>query len=151
MVDPCHLANINGEWFLFAFDRLRRDLLTFFPTRIQSVRPTGDRFARPRGFSVDKYLRGSFGVHSAQGRFTVVLRFTAAVADYIREKRWHHSQHLRRLPDGGAELRLKVSSLIEIRRWVLGWGSAAKVIRPPELADAVPQTARDILEAQSHP
>lgn len=148
VVDPYHLANINGEWFLFAFDHLRRDLRTFVPARIQSVRPTSRRFVRPRGFSVDRQLRGSFGVHSAEGRFDVVLRFTPRVADYIREKRWHPSQVLADRPDGGVELRLKLSSLIEIRRWILGWGGEATVVRPPELADAVCQAAQAILDTR---
>src|SRR5260221_13695551 len=29
VVDPYHLANINGEWFLFAYDHLRKDIRTF--------------------------------------------------------------------------------------------------------------------------
>src|SRR5437762_822990 len=46
-VDPYHLANINGEWFLFAFDHLRQDLRTFVPSRVQSVQFTGVTFPRP--------------------------------------------------------------------------------------------------------
>lgn len=29
LVDPYHLANINGEWFLFAYDHVRKDIRTF--------------------------------------------------------------------------------------------------------------------------
>ena len=46
VVDPYHLANINGEWFLFAFDHLRKDLRTFVPARIKAIRPTGKTFER---------------------------------------------------------------------------------------------------------
>ena len=38
VVDPYHLANINGEWFLFAWCHLRRDIRTFVPARIQAVK-----------------------------------------------------------------------------------------------------------------
>jgi len=31
LVDPYHLANINGEWFLFAHDHARKDIRTFVP------------------------------------------------------------------------------------------------------------------------
>ena len=47
VVDPYHLANINGEWYLFAFDHLRKDVRTFVPARIKAMRPTGKTFARP--------------------------------------------------------------------------------------------------------
>ena len=36
VVDPYHLANINGEWFLFAYDHLRKDIRTFVPARIKA-------------------------------------------------------------------------------------------------------------------
>ena len=146
VVDPYHLANINGEWFLFAFDHLRRDIRTFVPGRIKSIRPTGKSFVRQKQFSLEARLRDSFGVHSGRGAFQVVLQFNARVADYVREKKWHDSQQLRALPDGGVELRLKLSSLQEVERWVLGWGGNAVVVQPPELAQAVRDSAKRILE-----
>jgi proteasome accessory factor B len=146
VIDPYHLANINGEWFLFAFDHLRQDIRTFVPSRIASVQPTGRTFPRPQKFSVERILRDSFGVHSGQGDYTVVIRFDAYAADYIREKRWHSSQQLRELKDGGVELRLKLSSLGEVQRWVLGWGGSAVVVRPPELVESVKRAARQILD-----
>jgi proteasome accessory factor B len=145
-VDPYHLANINGEWYLFAFDHARKDIRTFAPARIKSVRTTGKTFARPEKFSLEKRLRGSFGVHSGQGEHEVVIRFNARAADYVREKKWHESQQLRDLKGGGVELELKLSSLAEIERWILSWGGDAKVLKPRELAEAVRNSAKRILK-----
>jgi len=145
LVDPYHLANINGEWYLFAYDHARQDIRTFVPARMHSVKSTGKTFSRPETFSLEKRLRDSFGVHSGEGRFEVVLRFSPRVADYIREKKWHESQQLRDVKGRGVELRLKLSSLIEIERWVLGWGGDVVVVRPRELADAVRRAAHAIL------
>jgi len=145
VVDPYHLANINGEWFLFAFDHLRNDLRTFVPSRIRNIRPTGKTFERRGKFSLEERLRGSFGVLSGRGKFEVVIRFHERVADYVREKKWHKSQQLRELRGGGIELRLKLSSLAEIGRWVLSWGGDAVVVRPAELAQSVKQAARRVL------
>ena len=145
VVDPYHLANINGEWFLFAFDHLRNDLRTFVPSRIKAIRPTGETFERHKRFSLHQRLRGSFGVQSGHGEFEVLLRFKEQVADYIREKKWHESQQLRELKGGGVELRLKLSSLAEVGRWVLSWGGDAVVVPPAELAESVKQAAQRIL------
>jgi len=145
LVDPYHLANINGEWFLFAHDHARKDIRTFVPARIQSVEPTGRTFERAQKFSLEKRLRDSFGVHSGEGEFEVVIRFNPRAADYVREKKWHQSQQLRELKGGGVELKLKLSSLAEIERWVLSWGGDAKVLKPRELAEAVKNSARAIL------
>jgi predicted DNA-binding transcriptional regulator YafY len=144
-VDPYHLANINGEWYLFAYDHLRKDIRTFVPARIKAIKQTGRTFPRPEKFSLQQRLRDSFGVHSGQGRFDVVLRFNDQVADYVREKRWHHSQKLRELKNGGVELRMKLSSLLEVERWILSWGGDAVVVRPAELADSVRSAARKIV------
>jgi len=145
IVDPYHLANINGEWYLFAYDHARKDIRTFAPVRIQSVKQTGKNFERPEKFSLEQRLRDSFGVHSGEGEYEVVIQFNARVADLIREKKWHESQQLRELKGGGAELKLKLSSLLEIERWVLSWGGDAKVLKPRELADRVKQAAEKIL------
>jgi proteasome accessory factor B len=149
LVDPYHLANINGEWFLFAHDHARKDIRTFVPARIQSVKPTGRTFERSQKFSLEKRLRDSFGVHSGEGEYEVVIRFNPHAADYVREKKWHQSQQLRELKGGGVELKLKLSSLAEIERWVLSWGGDAKVLKPRELAEAVRKSAAAILKYSS--
>jgi proteasome accessory factor B len=148
-IDPYHLANINGEWYLFAHDHARKDLRTFVPARIESVKPTGKIFERPQKFSLENRLRDSFGVHAGEGKFEVVLRFTPRAADYIREKKWHPSQTLRDLKDGGAELKMKLSSLAEVERWVLSWAGEAKVLQPRELAESVRAAAKRILQKDS--
>jgi proteasome accessory factor B len=147
LVDPYHIANINGEWFLFAYDHDRKDIRTFAPARIKSVEQTGKKFVRPQKFSLEKRLRDSFGVRSGEGEFDVVIRFNEKVADYIREKKWHESQQLMELKKGGVELRLKLSSLAEIERWILGWGGDAVAVKPPELIASIKKAAEKILTA----
>ncbi|HKI72251.1 MAG TPA: WYL domain-containing protein, partial [Verrucomicrobiae bacterium] len=146
LVDPYHLANINGEWFLFAYCHLRNDIRTFVPSRIQEAELTGKTFIRPQKFSLEKRLRDTFGVVTGQGEFEVVIRFDELVSDYIREKRWHPSQQLIELEDGGVELRLKLSSLAEIQRWILSWGGQACALAPAELVESLKAAARMILE-----
>jgi predicted DNA-binding transcriptional regulator YafY len=145
IVDPYHLANVNGEWFLFAFDHARKDFRKFVPARILGAKQTGKTFERSKKFSMEKELRDSFGVHSGEGQYEVVLRFNPRAADYIREKKWHESQQSRDLKGGGVELKMKLSSLVEIERWILSWGGDAKVVKPRELAESVKAAARKML------
>ena len=145
-VDPYHLANINGEWYLFAFDHARKDLRTFVPSRIQSLKPTGKTFAQPQKFSLEQRLRDSFGVHAGSEKHDVVIHFNPRAADYIREKKWHPSQVLRPLKDGGAELKMTLSSLAEVQRWVLSWAGDARVLKPRELAESVRAAARKMAD-----
>lgn len=145
VVDPYHLANINGEWFLFAHCHLRKDLRTFVPARILSIQETGQTFERPKKFSIEDRLQGSFGVHSGKESFRVVIQFSHQVSDYIREKTWHPTQKIKSLPNDGIELTITLSSLVEIHRWILGWGEHAKVIEPKNLQERLRKSAEDIL------
>ncbi len=95
-------------------------------------------------FSLEKLLQDSFGVHSGKDSHAVAIRFDPLVADYIREKRWHPSQKIRELPDGGLELRLRLSSLGEIQRWILSWGGSAVALSPPALVTSIRQAARTL-------
>jgi predicted DNA-binding transcriptional regulator YafY len=149
IVHPYHVANVNGDWYLFAFDRLRNAVRTFAPARITKATPTGKSFPRPTDFNLDQLLRDSFGIHSTHGEFDVVVRFAADVADYIREKRWHPSQQLRELADGGVEIQLRLGSLIEVKRWILGWGASATVLAPDSLRADIQQTAAALASAYS--
>jgi proteasome accessory factor B len=151
VVDPYHLANINGEWFLFAFDHLRQDLRTFAPSRIVSLNLTGERFDRPASFSLAEHLRGSFGVHSGGVPQRVVLRFAPQAADFIREKRWHPSQRLQERAGGELDLELELANLEEIQRWVLSWGGHAQVIEPAALAASVRSAARRLAAVHAEP
>jgi predicted DNA-binding transcriptional regulator YafY len=145
VVDPYRLANVNGEWFLFAHCHLRKDIRTFVPSRILSIERTGEMFDRPSKFSLEQRLRDAFGVHSGAQKHEVTIRFSPRTADYIREKKWHPSQKTKELRDGGVELHLELSSLDEIKRWILGWAGEATVLSPPELIAAVRSDARSIL------
>ncbi len=149
VVDPYHLANVNGEWFLFAYCHLRKGIRTFVPARIVEVSRTGKKFVRDPKFSVEAHLRDSFAVHSGTEEHKVTIRFSDKVADYIREKKWHASQKLRELRGGGVELQLKLSSLKEIGRWVLSWGGEAVALGPAALVAQIADAARAL--HQHHP
>jgi predicted DNA-binding transcriptional regulator YafY len=64
---------------------------------------------------------------------TVVVRFRADQAPYIRGREWHPTQQLKDLRDGRLELTFRAGGTFEITRWLLGWGDAAEVIRPVRL------------------
>ena len=104
----------------------------------------GARFKPSKKFDLEKILHDSFGVHSGEGEFHVVIRFDAGVADYIREKQWHPSQGITEEEGGSIKLRLDLSSLAEIRRWIQSWGAHAEVIEPASLRESLIETAKDL-------
>ncbi|HEX2853938.1 MAG TPA: WYL domain-containing protein [Opitutaceae bacterium] len=140
-VRPYHLANRENSWYLIGFDLERQALRTFALPRIGSVVVSKETFTRPLDFSPEKFFANALGVLGGEGDYQVVIRFTSAVAERVREREWHESQEMRELADGGLELKLRLGALMEVEQWVLGWGAAADVMAPPELRDNMRRTA----------
>ncbi|MEO7414648.1 MAG: WYL domain-containing transcriptional regulator [Opitutaceae bacterium] len=139
-VHPYHLANRENSWYLIGFDLERKALRTFAVPRIADVVVTKETFIRPLDFSPEKFFANALGVLGGEGNYQVVIRFTASVAERVREREWHDSQAMRELPEGGLELKLNLGALVEVEQWVLGWGAAAEVVGPRELRDRVRKT-----------
>ncbi|MCF3648735.1 helix-turn-helix transcriptional regulator [Synoicihabitans lomoniglobus] len=132
-VRPYHLTHRENLWYLVGHDVDRDAIRTFALPRMSTVKLTRKRFELPTDFTPDTYFASALGVVSGQGDYDIHIRFTAAVAERIAERDWHESQRLTPRPDGSVDLHLRLGSLIEIERWVLGWGAQAEVLAPPEL------------------
>lgn len=143
-VHPYHLACIDNRWYLFAFDVKRNAIRTFLVTRLSQPVVTDERFEKPKDFDADKYLRGSFTVLKGEADYEVVIEFDAWAADLLRGRQWHPSQEFIELPNRTAQIRMRLSSLDEVERWVLNWGIHATVVRPNELVVRVATTAARI-------
>jgi predicted DNA-binding transcriptional regulator YafY len=146
-IDALHLAKIDEDWFLFAFDHLRKQQRTFAPCRMLKIKRTGTKFA-PRKFSLKARLRDCFNIISGRGKHLVIIRFKPHMADFIREKEWPCQKKLVELPDGGVELHLKVASLEEVQRWLMKWDQA-EVVQPLELRMRVREYALALAAANA--
>jgi proteasome accessory factor B len=147
IVDPYHLASVDGDWYLIAYCHRREDVLMFAPPRIQDLRETGQTFERPADFSINDYLEVGFRKYRGQGpAMTVRLRFTPAVAHLVRERQWHKTQELHEAADGSLELTFRVNHLLEVKRLVLWFGADCEVMEPEQLRAEIAAEARKILE-----
>jgi predicted DNA-binding transcriptional regulator YafY len=140
-VQPYHLSHRENLWYLVGFDVERDAVRTFALPRTTNVSVTDLPFERPADFSPEKFFSTALGVLGGERNYRIVIHFSAAAADRIREREWHDSQKLRDLRDGGLELTLQLGALPEIERWILTWGADAEVIQPKELRTRVKETA----------
>lgn len=140
-VQPYHLSHRQNLWYLVGYDVERKALRTFALPRIADVRLTKTTFSRPQDFSPDSFFSNALGVLGGSGNYQVRVRFTAKVADRVRERIWHDSQALHDQSDGSIELTMKLGALPEVESWILSWGTDAEVIAPPELRKSIKATA----------
>jgi predicted DNA-binding transcriptional regulator YafY len=144
--DPYDLALIDEGWYAVGYCHLRADVRTFAVQRVRSVRDTGETFVRPADFRLEDYMHGSFRAVRGDGDHEVVLRFTPEIAGRISEKRWHPSQTVESQPDGGLIVRFRLTSLVEVKRWAMYWGSDCEVLNPKELTGLILREANLVLQ-----
>lgn len=137
VLEPYHLTNLQGEWYLFAGTEGQNSWRQYSLGRIQGAEVTETAYIVPETFDPAEVVHGSFGRARAGKRVTVQLLFNSAVRDWVLEREWHPAQKIKQRKDGSIELSFPAHGLFEVQRWVLSWGSQVQVLAPKELADAV--------------
>ncbi|MCX8513400.1 MAG: WYL domain-containing protein [Chthoniobacteraceae bacterium] len=135
---PYHLACVKDMWYAIGFDEMREAVRTFALPRMRATHLQDKVFERPLDFSLKDHLEHSLGVFSVQDPpQTVRIRFSGWAAQFVRERKWHSSQRLYELEAGALEWEASLSSMIELERWVMGFGAHARVLAPADLVDRI--------------
>lgn len=121
----------------------KRDEVRWFRVdRIQKLEVLDNTFVRQASFDPKAHLATIFA-HEAGGEPQAVeIWFDAATAPYVRERHWHATQTVETLADGAIVLRMTVTGMNDLKRWVLGYGKGAIVRSPPELVQMVREEVR---------
>lgn len=134
--DPYRLVHTQDGIYCLGQTPAYGGVTTLAVDRILAMTITAETFVVDPSFDARRYEADAFGV-VWDNPMTVVVRFRADQAPYVRERLWHPSQQLRELADGGVELTLRAGGMFEISRWILSWGDAAQVLEPPELREHI--------------
>lgn len=144
IVDPLHLRNSGGEWYLIAWDHKRKAARDFLISRIRELTVTNTKFSWPEGVDIEKELASGFGMIRGSEPIEVEIIFDEYQARWIRERsRFHPTEDRVEMPDGRLKLKMTVTALDGVKRFVMQYGSHAEVIKPEELR----QSIREELEA----
>jgi predicted DNA-binding transcriptional regulator YafY len=141
--DPYGLVYHDGDLYVIGRSHVADAVRIFKVSRIKAAGPTNDGFAAPEGFDLEGQFRTSFGVFQADGGVTeVVVKFTGWAARVVEERTWHHTQRHAWLdpektlfdsdpaaPDA-LVAKFGLSSVVEFKQWVKGFGELAEVLRP---------------------
>jgi len=145
VVDPYHLHNIRGDWYLIAYCHGRKDVRDFLLSRIREWDILKDKFQINPSFSIEGYKGRGFLAERGDVE-EVVIKFDSYQTRWIRERTFHPSQKVEELPDGGLILRFSVGGLGEVKRWVMAYGSHAEVIKPESLREEIRDEVKKLRE-----
>jgi len=129
--------------YLIGWCRTRRDVRIFAVHRVLEARPTGSAFVPRAECRSQDALRHAFHVWREGAARTVRIEFEGEAAREVRERRWSRGRVTSR-GDGPVVLELEVAGLVEVERWVLGFGEHARVLEPKDLIDRLRRHAQAI-------
>jgi len=135
-VAPYNIWFFDSTFYLVGLCMKREEIRTFAFDRIRSLELTDEIFERPDDFSVEEYMRPSFGVFHGEPT-KVKIWFSPEAAGYVKEKIWHESQIISVQKDGSVIFEAEVAGIAEIKIWVMGWGAKAKVLEPESLKEEI--------------
>jgi predicted DNA-binding transcriptional regulator YafY len=145
-VDPYHLFNREGDWYLVGFDQLREEIRTFHLDRIQTLEVLPTCFKIPADFNVEDWIRTGFNAVQGRTVSNVVILFDAYQARWIRERQIHPTQMIEERPDGSLLLAFQTSGVEAVIRWVMQYGHHAQLLEPKELRQAVTDEIKKTME-----
>lgn len=146
-VEPYHLYNFQGVWYFCGFCLLRQEIRDFALDRIEEVRIVPESFTIPPSFSPQEYFTSAFRIFHGN-TCKVIIRFDAYQAKWIRERIWHSTQEIQELPDGEILFTIEANPM-EVKRWVLGYGTHAEIIEPQFLREEVKKELEEMQKLYS--
>lgn len=144
-VEPYHMINHYGEWYLIGMDRSRQAVRTFALSRIRAAVLLEEETSSAGHFDAERYMQTHFGAWAGEKVREVRIWFSPTVAPLIKERDWHPSQKTKENKDGSIVLSLRLAHLQEVKQWALSWGAEARVLAPQELRSLI---VREIQSAQ---
>ena len=145
-IGPLHFYENRGGLYLFAQKMKTRSIRSYAVERILRIRPLNRNIIYPPDFDPEETLNSAFDLTHGDP-VSVKIRFSPAVARYIKEKTWARDQTLTELPDSSLILTMTTSGRRDIKSWVLSFGKDALLLEPEDLKQEILADLEKSLEA----
>lgn len=136
-VEPHHMMNYMGTWYLIAYCRLRHEWRNFQLARMSDCKIEEESFEPRPETEWRPCLEETFGIFQNKERYQVCLRFTPERARWVRGEIWHKDQRTEEGADGALLLTIPVSHPAEILMNILRHGAQVEVLEPEWLQESV--------------
>jgi len=145
-LDPYNLFFNNGAPYLYAFCHLREEKRIFRIDRIKDIKITAQDFLLPDDFSLADELDNAWGVEQGKDEMEVEIRFSGRAARFVPEYHWSDQQEIEEIGQNQIIFKVKTGSREEIKKWVLGYGAEAEVLKPAGLRKEMQLEIEKMLE-----
>lgn len=129
-IQPYYLINKQGDWYVFAYCKVREDFRLFALHRIKSIKLTEEYFTKDENINIENILGEGLDVLTGKGSYDCEIKIKYPTSLYVQEKKWHPTQKVKINKDKSILISFTVNSLREVFRWVMSMGSQATVLKP---------------------
>lgn len=126
-------AGAGYSAYVIGYDDSVQEMRTFKLDRLERAQMLDEVYTIPAKFDPQAYLASAWGIMTGERAVKVVLEFSAKIASIVKERRWHASQEIDELEEGGLLLSVQVGEPREMLPWIRSWGGEVEVLEPPEL------------------
>ena len=144
-VSPQRLTHYRDNWYLDAFDHLRKALRSFSIDRVKHATELNERADDIPDKELNDYFASAYGIFSGKANKTAVLRFSAERARWVADERWHPKQMGQFLTDGRYELQIPYRDERELIMDILRHAPEVEVVAPDMLREKVIEKLRRAL------
>jgi predicted DNA-binding transcriptional regulator YafY len=135
-IDPLKFFERDGGLYLFVRATTYGHIRVLAVERINKLTITEMNFAQPDDFDPDALLENAFSIVYDE-HVNVKIRFSVDVARYIKERRWSKEQTITEEQDGSIVMHLKTSGWLDVKKWILSFGSDAELLEPEKLRSEI--------------
>ena len=148
IIHPLGIVCKRNVWYVIAYAPERKDYRTFRVDQIISVvNHENSTFKYPKGFRITDHIGDSWGVFCDDPVRRVQLKFSRAVANRVKNLRYHHSQEIiEEGRDGSLIVEFEACGFKELQSWILQWGPEVEVLEPIDLREQVRERARQVVQ-----
>ena len=144
-VSPQRLTHYRDNWYLDAWDHLRKGLRSFSVDRIRHAAELDDTAQDIAESELEDHYASAYGIFAGRANKTAVLRFSSERARWVADERWHPEQVGQYLTDGRYELRIPYRDARELVMDILRHGAEVEVVGPEALRGEVAEALRRAL------
>ena len=130
-IEPYQMFEFDGGLYCFVHQHYHKNVIMLAVERIVEIEDNDEEFVWKKAIvkTIEEKKARAFRVMDDGELLKVKLKFTPAVAFYVKERIWHPSQKLTKHKNGGVTLEFEASGKVEIERWIKSWGEDVKVVR----------------------
>lgn len=149
-IDPYHLRNFEGNWYLVGFDHERKKVRMLNAGRIVKLNLTNHYFEVPDDFDIDKYFEYSFANRRTSEVHKVILEINDDKTEEILEKGINVPYKITGLKNGNKRVEFEVNEFKDLADWIIRHDKGIKVIKPAELIKLLKSRAAFIISTYNN-